>query len=83
MVNRRISKDLRKGQTPFLRLGTMPPLLPTSLPGDSVNKWIRNVGTYGAIQPLRGRKQILSTHIIEETHDLLRSSVLYLDEIVS
>ncbi|KAJ8474019.1 hypothetical protein ONZ51_g7490 [Trametes cubensis] len=89
MVNRRLSKGLKERAVALSAIGYDAPTVADSgilgASGDSVKRRVHdlNVTTYGAVQresSLCGRKQILSTRIIEDIHGLLRSSpALYLN----
>ncbi|KAJ8480890.1 hypothetical protein ONZ51_g6369 [Trametes cubensis] len=87
MVNRRLRKGLKERAVALSAIGYDAPTVADILgaSGDSVKRRVHNlnVTTYGAVQresSLCGRKQILSTRIIEDIHDLLRSSpALYLN----
>ncbi|KAJ8457648.1 hypothetical protein ONZ51_g11397 [Trametes cubensis] len=87
MVNRRISRDLKERAVALTTIGHHPVAVADILgvSGDSVKRWGRNLAAHGVVQrksPLHGRKRILSTRILEDIQDLLRSSpALYLDEI--
>ena len=88
MVNRSVRKDIKKRAAALAAIGYDAPTVADILGVSSVKRWVRNVATYRAVQrklSLCGRKQILSTCVIEELHrDLLRSSpALYLNEIAS